>query len=166
MNELKNLSDLLKHEVQVLYEAEKLQMLALPRMTKKATSSELKAAFQTHLDETKVHVERLEKVAKLLDIDPSADKNPSIVGLVAEGEMVLHKDATPETLDATLISGVQKVEHYEISGYGTAANLAEELGMIQVWELLSQTLKEEKETDIKLTELAKRKINRKAEKVK
>ena len=166
MTELKTLNDLLKHEVQVLYEAEKLQMLALPRMIKKTSSEELKNAFQVHLDETKIHVERLEKAAKLLAIDPSADKNPSIVGLVAEGEMVLHKDATPETLDATLISGVQKVEHYEISGYGTAANLAEELGMMQVWELLSQTLKEEKETDIKLTELAKRKINRKAEKVK
>ena len=165
MKELKNLNDLLCHEVQVLYEAENLQMLALPRMIKKANSQELKNVFEKHLEETKRQKERLEQVAKILKIDPSADKNPSIVGLVAEGEMVLHKDATPETLDATLIAGVQKIEHYEISGYGTAANLAEELDKPDVWDLLSQSLKEEKNADMMLTDLAKSKINRKAEKM-
>jgi ferritin-like metal-binding protein YciE len=163
MKELKNLNDLLKHEVQVLYEAEKLQLLALKRMTTKANNAELKDIFQQHLEETKNQKVRLERVAELLKIDPTADVNPSIVGLVAEGELVLHKDATTEALDATLIAGVQKVEHYEIASYGTAATLAEQLGLNEIYELLTVSLSEEKETDIKLSKLAKSKINRKAD---
>jgi ferritin-like metal-binding protein YciE len=163
MKELKNLNDLLKHEVQVLYEAEKLQLLSLKRMTTKANNPELQKILQQHLEETKNQKIRLERVAELLKIDPTADVNPSIVGLVAEGELVLHKDATTEALDATLIAGVQKVEHYEIAGYGTAATLAEQLGLNEIYEMLSSSLSEEKQIDKKLTELAKSKVNRKAE---
>jgi ferritin-like metal-binding protein YciE len=165
MKELKNLNDMLVHEVQVMYNAEELQILALERMVSKTSNPELKNTFEQHLEETRKHKDRLEKVGKILNIDPSGEGNPAIKGLIIEGEKVLHKDATPETLDATLIAGVQKIEHYEIAGYGTAAYLAEALGMIPVWELLSQTLKEEKDTDSKLNNLAKSKINLKAGKV-
>jgi ferritin-like metal-binding protein YciE len=162
MKELKNLNDLLVHEVQVMYNSEELQILALQRMIGKTSNPELKNAFEQHLEETRKHKERLEKVAKILNIDAAGEGNPAIKGLIYEGEKVLHKDASPETIDATLIAGVQKIEHYEIAGYGTAAYLAETLGLIPVWEQLSQTLKEEKDTDNKLSNLAKNKINVKA----
>jgi ferritin-like metal-binding protein YciE len=165
MKVLKNLNDMLVHEIQIMYNAEELQILALQRMIDKTTNPELKNAFEQHLEETKKHKERLERIGKILNIDPGDEGNPAIKGLIVEGEKVLHKDATPETLDATLIAGVQKIEHYEIAGYGTAAYLAETLGLIPVWELLSQTLKEEKDTDNKLSNLAKSKINVKAGKV-
>jgi ferritin-like metal-binding protein YciE len=162
MKELKNLNDMLVHEIQVMYNAEELQILALNRMLGKTTNPELKNAFQQHLEETKKHKERLEKVGRIMNIDPNGEGNPAIKGLIIEGEKVLHKDASPETLDATMIAGVQKIEHYEIAGYGTASYLAEALGLMPVWELLSQTLKEEKDTDSKLNNLAKSKINAKA----
>ncbi len=165
MKELKTLNDLLMSEVQVLYNTEELQLLGLERMMSKANSSELKEALQQHLEETKNQKQRLEQVAKLLDIDPDDQGSPSIKGLIMEGEKVLHKDATPETLDAAIICGIQKVEHYEISGYGTAASLAEELGLQEVHQLLSQSLQEEKMTDEKLNQLAKSTINKRAEHV-
>ena len=163
MKELKDLNDLLSHEVQVLYSGEQLLIAGLERMIKKSTNLELKALFQQHLDETKTHIERLKQAAKLLNIDPDGDGNPSMKGLIAEGEKVMHKDTDPETLDATLIAGAQKIEHYEISGYGTAAHYAERLGLTQVATLLRQTLDEEQATDTKLNELAKNKLNEKAQ---
>lgn len=162
MADLKDLTDLLNHEIQVLYDAEKLLIAAIPRMAEKAKDPELKAAFQTHLEETKMHKERLEQVAKLLGIDPDGDKSPSMKGLIAESEKVMHKDATPEALDAALICGAQKVEHYEIAGYGTAAHIALGLGYDEVHKILNQTLSEEQATDTKLNNLAKGTINRKA----
>ena len=162
MKELKDLEDLLYHEVQVLYSAESLLIKALPRMVKNANNSELKAAFTQHLEETEIQKQRLEKIAKYLDIDADGDGSPSMKGLIAEGEKLMHKDASPETLDASLIAAAQKVEHYEISSYGTAATLAEELGFQFVAELLHQTLQEEKDTDTKLNMLAMSGINTKA----
>ena len=163
MKELKDLKDLLCHEVQVLYSGEKLIVGGLERMIQKASNAELKAAFHQHLEETQTHIKRLEQAATLLKIDPDGDGNPSVKGLIAEGEKVMHKDASPETLDASLIAGAQKIEHYEISGYGSAAYYAEELGLGEVATLLRQTLGEEQATDTKLNDLAKNKINRKAE---
>jgi Uncharacterized protein conserved in bacteria len=166
MTELKDLKDLLIHEVQVLYNTEKYQLLALPRMLKNATNDELKGALQQHLDETKIHKERLEKVGQLLNIDPDDEGSPSIKGLVFEGEKVLHKDAKPEVRDAAILAGVQKVEHYEISGYGTAAYLSEMLGLHEINELLGETLDEEKATDEKLNGIAKNTVNQIAAQVK
>jgi ferritin-like metal-binding protein YciE len=162
MADLRDLTDLLYHEIQVLYAGEELLIDALPRMASKANDSTLKAAFEMHLDETKQQRERLKQAADLLSIDPDGDGNPSMKGLIAEGEKVMHKDASPEALDAALISCAQKVEHYEISGYGTAAHLADGLGLKMVAELLRQTLQEEQNTDTKLNDLAKSNINRKA----
>ena len=166
MKELKDLKDLLIHEVQVLYNTEKYQLLALPRMIKNTLNAELKGALQQHLDETTIHKERLKKVGQLLNIDPDDEGSPSIKGLVFEGEKVLHKDARPEVRDAAILAGVQKVEHYEFSGYGTAADLAELLGLHEVNELLGETLDEEKATDEKLNSLAKSTVNQLAAKVK
>ena len=163
MKELRNLTDLLGHEIQVLYNAENLLLVALKRMSKKSSNLELKAVFEQHLEETETHIERLEHAAELLDIAPDEDGNPAMKGLIAEGEKLMHKDANPETLDAALIAGAQKIEHYEISGYGSAAYYAEELGFNEVAALLKQTLEEEKATDTRLNNLAKSKINIRAE---
>ncbi|GGK82328.1 ferritin-like domain-containing protein [Rufibacter glacialis] len=162
MAELKTLQDLLSHEVQVLYSAERLIMVGLPRMIEKAHSQQLKSAFTTHLEETKVQAERLERIAAQLGVSPEGDGNPSMKGLIAEGEKTMHKDATPEVMDASLICGAQKIEHYEISGYGTAAYLAEELGLTEVAQLLRMSLEEEQKTDTLLNNLAKNNINQKA----
>ena len=163
MKELKNLNDLFIHEVQGLYNTEKHQLLGLERMIKNANSVELKSALQQHLVETKVQKDRLDQVGQIMNFDPDDEGSISTKGLLLEGEKLLHKDATPETLDAAILAGVQKVEHHEISCYGTAAYLAEQLGYREAHELLSQSLAEEKMTDEKLNQLAKTIINKRAE---
>ena len=163
MKELKDLNDLLTHEIEVLYSAEHLLIDGLERMQQKANDPQLKAAFQQHLEQTRTHIERLKQASKLLGIDPDGDGNPSMKGLIAEGEKAIHEDANDEVKDASLICGAQKIEHYEISGYGTAAYYAESLGQSQVASLLRQTLQEEQETDTKLNNLAKSKINLRAQ---
>jgi ferritin-like metal-binding protein YciE len=165
MKELKNLRDLLVHEVQGLYNTEKLQVIALERMMNKTSSNELKAVLEQHLQETKIQKQRLEQLATQIDIDPDDEGSPSIKGLMFEGEKLLHKDATPETLDAAITAAVQKVEHLEMACYGTAAFLAEELGLQEACDLLRQSLAEEKKTDEMLNELAKTTLNKKAEQV-
>ncbi|MFC7000074.1 YciE/YciF ferroxidase family protein [Rufibacter roseus] len=162
MADLKTLQDLLSHEVQNLYSGEKLILMGLPRMIEKAQNKELKEAFSKHLKETEVQIERLEKVAAQLGISPEGDGNPSMKGLIAEGEKVMHKDATPEVMDASLICGAQKIEHYEISGYGTATYLAEELGFTEIADMLRTTLEEEQKTDTLLNVIAKNNVNVKA----
>ena len=165
MKEMKSLEDLLCHEVQNLYSAEKLIIAGMPRMIEKAHNEQLKSAFNLHLDETKEQARRLEQVAQMLNINPEGDGNPSMKGLIAEGEAAMHKDAAPAVMDATLIAAAQKIEQYEISGYGTAAYMGEELGMRDVANLLQQTLEEEKKTDSILNSIAKTTVNRKAERL-
>lgn len=155
MAELKDLRDLLAHEVQVLPSAEKLLFPGLPRMIAKAQSHELQAAFRKHLTETELQITRLEQVANLLGGDASA----GIKGLIAEGEKVMHKDASPEVMDAALICGAQKIEHYEIAGYGTAVYLAYELGEQATSRLLEGILEEEKRTNEILNNIAKNIVN-------
>jgi ferritin-like metal-binding protein YciE len=164
MADLKNLRDLLHHEVQIMYSGENLIVAGLTRMIAKTHSNELKMAFQKHLTETQLQAKRLEDVAELLDIDIDDEaENPGIAGLIAEGELVMHKDATPETLDATLIAGAQKIEHYEIAGYGTAVYIAQQLGLTSVANILNGILDEEKKTNEILNNLAKNIINVRAE---
>src|SRR5215218_4841847 len=114
MKEIKDLNDLLTHEIQVLYNGEQLLIAGLERMAKKASNSELKTLFQQHLEETRTHIERLKQAAGMLNIDADDDGNPSMKGLIAEGEKVMHKDTNAEVQDASLICGAQKIEHYEI----------------------------------------------------
>jgi ferritin-like metal-binding protein YciE len=165
MADLKTMQDLLHHEVQVMYNGEKLIVAGLPRMIEHASNPELKNAFAQHLEETRRQVERLEQVAQMLNIDPDGDGNPSLKGMIAEGEKVMHKNADPDVMDATLIAGCQKIEHYEIAAYGTARYLAQLLGQHQIAELLSQTLEEEKKADAILNGLAMSKINQQAPQV-
>jgi ferritin-like metal-binding protein YciE len=165
MAELKDLTDLLHHEIQVLYDAENLLITALPRMAEKASDPELKAAFMLHLEETRLHKQRLEQAAKLLNIKPEGLDSAAMKGLIAEGEKAMQTRHSPEALDATLIACAQKVEHYEIAGYGTAAHLALGLALDEVHTLLKKTLAEEQATDTKLNNLAKTNINRKAAQV-
>ena len=159
MAELKDLRDLLAHEVQVLHSAEKLLVAGLPRMIAKAQSHELQAAFRKHLTETELQITRLEQVADLLGIDTDGDASAGIKGLIAEGEKVMHKDASPEVMDAALICGAQKIEHYEIAGYGTAVYLAYELGEQAAGRILEGILEEEKRTNEILNNIAKNIVN-------
>ena len=162
-SKIKDLRDLLDHEVQAMYSAENLITAGLPRMIEHASSPELQKAFQTHLSETKHQIERLEQVADILGINANGDKNLGMAGIIAEGELVMHKDATPEAMDAALICGAQKVEHYETAGYGTAVYLAHELGLEQAATILKSILVEEKRTNEILNRLAKSLVNPLAE---
>jgi ferritin-like metal-binding protein YciE len=163
MKELKNLNDLLNHKVQVLYEAEEMQVNALKRMAEQTSHKELKDVLQQHLKETETQKQRLEQAAKLLEIEPKSGETQGIQGLIAEGEKTLNKNASPETLNAAIIASVQSMEHYEIASYGTACYIAEELALMPVWEILSKNLQEEKATEGKLNNLAKSKVNVEAE---
>lgn len=154
MPKLANLHVLLTQEIKDLYSAENQLIKALPKMVKAATDPALKEAFTTHLEETKVQAERLDEVAKLLEITPKGKVCKAMKGLVEEGSEAMEEDGDPVVKDLGLIGAAQRVEHYEISGYGTARTLAEFLGLTEVVDLLQTTLDEEGATDKILTELA------------
>lgn len=158
---MKDLKELLEHEVKDLYSAESQLVEALPKMAKAANHPQLKKALQSHLKETEMQVQRLEQVAELLGISPkSREKCQGMKGLIEEGTRIMEEeDIEPEVLDAGLITAAQKVEHYEIAGYGSARYFAQMLGEQQVVALLEQTLEEEKMADEKLNNIAKEKVN-------
>lgn len=160
---LESIENLFLHEIRDLLSAEKQLVKVLPKMAKGASSEALKAAFQEHLEQTKGHVGRLEEIFKLLDKSARAEHCKGMEGLVEEGSKLLEEEGAPTVKDAALIGAAQRVEHYEISAYGTARTLAELLGNKQAADLLQQTLDEEKETDEKLTQLAMSEINIEAE---
>ena len=149
-----NLRDLLVEELKDLYSAEQQMVKALPKMAKAASSDDLRSAFEEHLEQTKGHVERLERAFELLDLPAKAKKCAAMEGLIEEGKELIEEGLPENVLDAGLIGAAQKVEHYEIAAYGTARTHAELLGMSDVADLLQQTLDEEKQTDEDLTELA------------
>ena len=157
--EMNSLQDLFIHELKDLYNAEGQLIKALPKMAKAATSPDLKQAFQTHLKETEVHAQRLEQIFDELDESPKGKKCKAMEGLVEEGKELMDEDAEPEVMDAGLIAAAQKVEHYEIAGYGTVRTYAQMLGNDQAARLLQQTLNEEGMTDKKLNALAMQCIN-------
>lgn len=153
------LKELYIDELRDLYSAENQLTKALPKMAKAATSDELRAGFEEHLEQTKGHVDRLEQIFKELGEKPTGKKCKGMEGLVEEGsEMIEEEDLEDEARDAGLISAAQRVEHYEIAAYGCVRTYAKQLGEDEASELLEQTLNEEKETDQKLTKLAE-KIN-------
>jgi ferritin-like metal-binding protein YciE len=157
--EMENLQDLFVEELRDLYNAENQLLKALPKMAKKASSPDLQNAFQTHLKETEGHVKRLEQIFDKMGKKPTGKKCKAMEGLIEEGKEMMSEDAEPEVLDAGLISAAQRVEHYEIAGYGTVRTYAKVLGDEQAARLLQQTLDEEGATDKKLTQLAERSIN-------
>ena len=154
MAKLKSIQDLLVHNLKDLYSAETQLVKALPKMAKAASDPALVEAINTHLEETKVHVERLEEIAELLEMTPRGVSCKAMKGLVEEGNEAIEEDGEPSIKDLALIGAAQKVEHYEISAYGTARALAEAIGNQEVADLLQTTLDEEGATDKNLTALA------------
>ena len=148
------LSNLLEDELKDLYNAENQLVKALPKMAKKATSDELTQAFTDHLEETRGHVSRLEKIGKILDVKLTGKTCKAMEGLVEEGSEVIEEDGEDAVIDCALIGAAQRVEHYEIAAYGTARAIAEELGHSEVVDLLQETLDEEGAADKKLTEIS------------
>jgi ferritin-like metal-binding protein YciE len=151
---LKNLEELLVHELKDLYNAETQLVKALPKMAKAATDETLKSGFESHLKETKQHVARLERAFKELGESPRGKTCKAMKGLIDEGKETIGQKALPDVKDAALIVAAQKIEHYEIAGYGSTRSFAELLGRDDVAQLLEQTLNEEKAADQKLTEVA------------
>lgn len=154
-----SLKDLYIDELKDLYNAENQLVKALPKMAKKASAPELKRAFQEHLEQTKVHVERLEKIFKGLGEKPTGKTCKAMKGLVEEGKEIIDEDGNGSVLDAALIGAAQRVEHYEIAGYGVVRTFASLLGENSVVPVLQKTLDEEGATDKKLTALAETIIN-------
>jgi ferritin-like metal-binding protein YciE len=161
--EMQDLRDLFVEELKDLYSAENQIIKALPKMIRAASSEELKAGFTEHLEQTKLQVQRLEQIFKNVGENPKGKKCKGMEALLVEGKELMEEDASAEVLDAGLIAAAQHVEHYEIAGYGCVRTYAELLGDKKAVQLLQKTLDEEKETDTKLTELA-REINVEAEK--
>lgn len=157
-----DLQDLLNYELKDLYSAETQLLEALPKMEDAAHSSELKKAFNTHLQETKAQRERLKEIGSMLNLDMDGEKCDAMEGLIKEGTEILDSKAAPEVRDAGLIAAAQRVEHYEISGYGTANKFAKQLGHLEVSRLLTKSLDEEQNTDTLLNRMAIEDINKKA----
>ncbi|MDX5419897.1 MAG: DUF892 family protein [Hymenobacteraceae bacterium] len=163
MAELRSLEDLLKHEINELCKVEDELIVAMPKMVEKAGDQLLKMALEHHLEETKVQRVRLDQVCQLMPYELKDDMGDSpIKGMLKLSDVLMADDATQEAIDAGLIAASQKIEHYEISAYGTAAHYAERLGHLEVAKLLHQTLDEEKMADTKLNEIAKNSVNLKA----
>jgi len=157
----KSLQELFVVELRDIYDGEKRLTKALPRMAKAAESVELSAAFTNHLRETEKQVQRLEQVFRTIGEPVRAKKCDGIMGIVEEGKHAM-EELEGSVLDAALIAGAQKVEHYEIASYGTLAYFAEMLGNEKAKDLLGQTLDEEKAADEKLSTIAKSSVNREA----
>jgi ferritin-like metal-binding protein YciE len=149
----KSLDDVLQEQVMDLLSAEKQLVAALPKVAAAATSPELKDAFKEHLEQTKTHVKRLEEVQGILGVTGTTTCK-GMQGLVAEGEEVLGKEGDPTAKDAAIIAAAQRIEHYEIAGYGTARTLAGELDYGDAETLLNETLDEESAADKLLTKIA------------
>jgi len=146
--------ELFQEELADIYDAERQIIQALPKMAEAASSEELAAAFNEHLEVTRQQVKRLDKVFQKLGQKPGKKTCEGMQGLLREGEKMIAEIEKSPVLDAGLISAAQKVEHYEISAYGTVRTMAEMLGQDEAAELLEETLEEEKETDENLTEIA------------
>jgi len=154
---LESLRELFTQELQDIYSAEKMILKALPKMVQKASNASLRDAFEEHRIQTEGHVRRLDQVFdQLKDIDREDKKCKGMEGIIKENEDLLKEDAEPEVLDAGMISGAQRVEHYEIAAYGTVRTYASLLGNQSWAQLLQQTLDEEKQTNQKLSDLAER----------
>jgi ferritin-like metal-binding protein YciE len=156
---LDSLRDLMVEELHDLYSAETQLLDALPKMAEAASSNQLKSAFSHHLEETRQHVSRLERIFQQIGEKSSGETCEAMKGLIKEGEILVKAEGDPDVRDAGLIGAAQRVEHYEIAGYGTARSLARRLGESQIAEALQQTLNEEAEADKKLTSIAETQVN-------
>jgi ferritin-like metal-binding protein YciE len=162
MAESGTLHDAFLDELRDAYDAEKQLVKALPKMAKKATSEDLTAAFDAHLEETRGHVDKLEQVFGALGEKVRGKHCDGIAGIIEEGKSVMEEDFDAQTMDACLIAGGQRAEHYEMAAYGTLIAWAKAMGHTEAAELLEEILEEEKAADEKLTELAEGGINQAA----
>ena len=162
-SKMSTLEDLYMDLLKDLYSAEKQLVKALPKMAKNAQSPDLQRAFQEHLRQTEGQVERIERIFSEMDGSPRGKKCVGMEGLIEEGNELLKEDVEPDVLDAGLIAAAQKVEHYEIAGYGTARAWAQRLGYDQAARLLQQTLEEESMANEKLTKIAESHVNMEAQ---
>jgi ferritin-like metal-binding protein YciE len=156
---LDSLRDLLIEELRDLYSAETQLVEALPKMAEAASSQELRSAFEHHLEQTREHVSRLKDIFEEIGEKSSGETCEAMKGLIKEGEILVKAEGDPDVRDAGLIGAAQRVEHYEIAGYGTARSLAQRLGDRQVAGTLQLTLNEEAEADKKLTSIAESQVN-------
>ena len=156
---LESVQDLFLEELRDLYDAENQLLKALPKMAEAASTPALKTAFNQHWEETKGHVGRLDRAFRELDAKPSGETCEAMKGLVKEGEQFIQAKGEPTVRDAGLIGAAQRVEHYEMAGYGTARTLAKRLGYQEIATTLQQTLEEEGEADKKLTAVAENEVN-------
>ncbi len=152
------ITKLLEDQLKDIYNAETQLVKALPKMAKKASSRGLKEAIASHLEETKHQVERLDQISQTLGIKLSGKKCKAMEGLIEEGAEVLDAEGPGPVIDLALIAAAQRVEHYEISAYGSARTFAGHLGHEDVVELLQETLDEESAADEKLTSLSEKEI--------
>ena len=159
---MNTLADLFQDELRDIYDAEKRILKALPKMAKAASDEQLRDAFTTHLEETRGHVERLEQVFASLDLKVKGKRCMGMEGILAEGAELMGEDGDEAVLDAGLIASAQRVEHYEITAYGSLMAWAKVLGYDDAIELLGENEREEKEADQKLTDIAEGLINQQA----
>jgi len=160
--DVKTMEDLFLEEIRDLLDAEKQITKALPKMAKAAQSEELIDAFTEHLEQTRGHIERLEQIFSEIGAKSGGVKCAGMEGLIKEGEEMVSLTEAGPVRDAGLIAAAQRVEHYEMAGYGAARTFAQLLGRTEAAELLQETLDEEKETDQNLTDIAESMINEKA----
>jgi len=156
------MEDLLVNQLDDLYDAEKRLTDALPKMGEAASSVSLRNAFTTHLQQTRDHIGRLDVAFRRLGRTPGHETCQAMKGLISEGDAVIRAKGDPSVKDAALIAAAQRVEHYEISGYGSARTFAQKLGYRDIADLLQATLQEESATDKLLTEIAEQQVNVKA----
>lgn len=159
---MKNLEELFEHQLQDLHSAEDQLIKALPKMAKNAAVAKLKKAFEDHLEETKEHKKRLEEICEELDINPDKETCKAMKGLIKEAEDFIKEVKDDDVKNAGMIAEAQRVEHYEISGYGTAVRYAKELGHTDIAKKLQKTLDEEYNADKLLNDLAESRLNKKA----
>ena len=159
---MKTLRDLFEDELRDIYDAEKQIVKALPKMIKSSTSEELGSALETHLEETRGQVERLEQVFEALDLRPRGKHCDGMAGILEEGKSLMEEDGDEAVLDAGYIAAAQRVEHYEITAYGSLMAWAKALGLKDALSLLKQNLEEEKAADQKLSALAESGLNQAA----
>ena len=157
--EVDTLQELAVHSLKDLYSAETQILQALPKMAEAASHPELKNAFNQHLEETRNQVRRLEQIFENLGQSPGGVACKGMQGLITEGQEIVEAGGDPDVRDAGLIAAAQKVEHYEIAGYGTACEYAKLLGHNEALQLLKQTINEEEQTDKKLTQIAEQIVN-------
>lgn len=161
-NEFNSLNDLFIDQIRDLYDAEQRITDALPKMVEAAHSPDLKQAFDSHLQETRGHVTRLENIFRQIGVETKRETCQAMKGIIDEGEQMVKAKGSSDVKDAALIAAAQRVEHYEIAGYGTARTFALQLGRQEVANILQQTLQEEKMADEKLNRVAESKINARA----